>query len=341
VLTYVGLESDDVRVRRVVCLIAAAVALGAAAPAPALQIGISDQHATMFSDPLYAPLQLRYARLVVPWNVAVKKSWVTQATADWLFAAALAHTEPHIAFSSPEYTKFAKNHPPTPKQYLRAVQAFHRRWPAVRVFTTWNEENFYFQPTAQRPELAARFYDILWSVCPGCQIVAADVLDQPNLTTWIKRFKAAVRHKARIWGLHNYKDVNRHAPLRDSWTLRFAGMVKGDIWDTEAGGIVGLKSPASGKTVFPYSPRRAATSMRYLFKLITAPQVGNRYRRAYVYSFYGAWDGKHRTNRWDSGLLGLDGKPRPAYGVLEQLLNRFSPPHAFILPVALRRHAGR
>ena len=80
-----------------------------------------------------------------------------------------------------------------------------------------------------------------------------------------------------------------------------------------AGGIVGLKSPSTGRTIFPYSPRRAAASMRYLFTLIRDPRVRNRYTRAYVYCFYGAWkSNEDTTNRWDSGLLGLNGRPRPA-----------------------------
>ena len=96
-------------------------------------------------------------------------------------------------------------------------------------------------------------------------------------------------------------------------TNGYARLVKGQIWATEAGGIVGLKSPSTGRTIFPYSPSRAASSMRYLFQLIHMPQVRGRYTRAYVYCFFGAWDTHEETNRWDSGLLGLNGKPRPAY----------------------------
>src|SRR5581483_7751720 len=164
----------------------------------------------------------------------------------------------------------------------------------------WNEENFYYQPTATRPWLAARYYDIMRDVCPRCQVVAADLLDQDNLPTWLAKFKRSVKHVPRLWGLHNYQDVNRRRSLGKSWTLRYSRLVKGTIWVTEGGGIVGLKSPSTGRTIFPYSPARAASSLRYLFGLLTRPQVRSRYQRVYVYCFYGAWNAREQTNRWDS-----------------------------------------
>ena len=303
-------------------LVALAVLAAVPAAASAVQVGISDQHPAMFSDPLYAPLHLQYARIVVPWNVAVNKTWATRVISDWLFGAKLAHVEPHVGFSSPDYSKYYKDHPPTPAAYLHAFQAFRRRWPGVKVFSPWNEENFYYQPTATRPWLAARFYDIVRNACPGCTVVAADLLDQDNLPTWVAKFKQSVRHRPTLWGLHNYQDVNRRRPLRSSWTWRYAQLVSGKIWVTEGGGIVGLKSPANGRTVYPYSPQRSASSMRYLFDLVNRPEVRDRYQRVYVYCFYGAWNARRQTNRWDSGLLGLDGKPRPAYSVLQQLVEQ-------------------
>ena len=43
--------------------------------------------------------------------------------------------------------------------------------------------------------------------CRSCRIVAADVLDSRDMLGWIKTFKRYAP-KARIWGLHNYKDAN-------------------------------------------------------------------------------------------------------------------------------------
>jgi hypothetical protein len=309
--------------RALVCALLAGGALGAtAAPAPALQIGISDQHSAMFGDPLFAQLHVRYGRLVVPWNIALKGRARRQGVSSWLFGAAVTGVEPHVAFNVVSYDRKFKARGPSPRQYRRAIVAFHARWPQVRVFSPWNEENHYFQPTYRRPDLAARYYDIVKKVCRGCQVLAADMLDDPNLARWLPRFKRALRRYAphrrpRLWGLHNYQDVNHHRRLRKSWTLRLTRMVKGTIWATESGGMVGFVSP-KGRLVYPYNTRRAARNLKRLLALLRAPAVRSRYQRVYVYNFYGPWSSSRirRNNRWDSGLIGFDGRPRPAYHVL-------------------------
>lgn len=300
-------------------LIALGALLGAAAPASALQVGISEQRAAMFADPLFAPLQMHYGRLVVPWNIALQSRARRAPVNDWIEGAAATGVEPHVAFNVVGYERRYQGKGPTPRQYLRAVTAFRKRWPAVRVFTPWNEANHYFQPTARRPELAARYYTILRRSCPRCQVVAADVLDDKHLGTWLRRFKRALPRGVvpRLWGLHNYQDSNRRRPLSRSWTLRLTRLVKGTIWATESGGVVGFQSP-TGRTVWQYSPTRAANATRYLLRLLRAPQVRTRYQRVYIYNFYGAWEGRRRLNRWDSGLLSVGGRPRPAYDVVRR-----------------------
>jgi hypothetical protein len=254
----------------------------------------------------------------VPWNLALSSSKVVRPYLQWLAGAQLTGVEPHVAFNAVGYRRNPKG--PTPARYYHAVAAFHRRWPAVKVFSTWNEENHYIQPTARSPKLAAAYYKMLRRACPTCQIVAADMLDDANLEPWLKQFLKDTHGTPRLWGLHNYQDVNHHRRLSKSWTLKLTRLVKGTIWSTEAGGIVSFRAP-SGRTVYPYSPRRAAANLKYLLALMANPLVRSRYQRTYIYNFYGTWDGKpgHRPkNRWDSGLVGVDGKPRPAYGVLQQ-----------------------
>jgi hypothetical protein len=298
-------------------LLALFAAVVGAVPASAIQIGISEQNGRMFYDPLFAPLHIHYARLVVPWNLALSSSRTVKPYLQWLAGADLTGVEPHVAFNAVGYRRNPKG--PTPAQYYKAVSAFHRRWPAVRVFSPWNEENHYIQPTAKDPKLAATYYRLLRRVCPKCQVVGADMLDDANLRRWLGQFLKYTHGAPRLWGLHNYQDVNHHRKLSQSWTLKLTRMVKGTIWSTEAGGIVSFRAP-SGRTVYPYSPTRAASNLRYLLKLMANPLVRSRYQRAYVYNFYGTWDGKPRhksANRWDSGLVGINGLPRPAYGVLE------------------------
>lgn len=303
--------------RRLLLAALAALAVLPPAGASALQVGISDQHAPMFSDPLFAPLKLRYARLVVPWNIARMGPRARRPVEDWLAGAARTGVQPHIAFGNPSYAPQLRGKGPSPSRFMLAVKAFHRRWPQVRVFTPWNEETHSYAPTFKRPRLAARYYRVVKSVCPRCQVVAADMLDLPNLTNWLRGFLRWVPGRPRLWGLHNYRDANRGYPLRSSWTLKLTRMVKGRIWVTESGGITGQQR-GTGGDLWPYSPKRAGRSLRHLFKLIRAPAVRARYRRVYVYSFYGAWSRRKRLNGWDSGLLGITGKPRPAYGILKR-----------------------
>lgn len=322
-----GAEKQRVSPRRLILL--GLLALGVSAPpASAIQIGISDQHASMFSEPLFAPLHMRYGRLVVKWNVAMLSKAEQQPVDDWLAGAAATGVEPHVAFGDPTYAAANRGKGPTPAKYKAAVRAFHKRWPQVRVFTPWNEETHSYEPTFKKPELAARYYEALKSVCPTCQVVAADLLDLPNMKSWLARFLETVRGEPRLWGLHNYRDANRNTSVKKSWTLWLAKHVKGTIWASETGGITGLEQDGTGQILWSYSPTRAAKALKHLFTLLKSPQLRSRVQRVYVYSFYGTWDAQRKYNRWDSGLVGTDLKPRPAYDVLKNLtkLSLFAAP---------------
>src|SRR6185312_12867826 len=85
------------------------------------------------------------------------------------------------------------------------------------------------------PRRAAQYFLALRKVCPKCRIVAADVLQSSNLNGWMKTFLHYAQGKAKIFGLHNYPDVNR---FRSTGTRDFLKTVKGDVWLTETGGIL-------------------------------------------------------------------------------------------------------
>jgi hypothetical protein len=86
--------------------------------------------------------------------------------------------------------------------------------------------------------------------------------------------------------------------------------VSGEIWFTEAGGIVSFTT-ADGRTALPYDEQRAARAVRFLLSLA---RLSRRITRIYVYQ----WKIDFPGNRFDAGLVGLDGKPRPALRVLLQ-----------------------
>jgi hypothetical protein len=293
-----------------------AVTLVAAAPASAtLKIGISEQNSNVFGNTYFTALKMHSGRLVVPWNVAFRHDYWRKVVNAWLAGAAADGVEPLISFGVQELTHRYFGKGPTVKQYTRAVKGFHKLWPQVKVFAPWNEENHVFQITAKHPKLAVQYYKVVKKVCPRCRVLGADVLDGPNLSSWLRRYQGYARQlkiSPRIWGLHNYQDANHHRTFRQTWTYRLTKLVKGEIWATETGGQVGFTS-TKGRVAYKFNPKRALRAQQYLFKLVGDRRVRSRYRRVYIHNFFGTWSKHKRTNRWDSGLVGLDGKPRPAY----------------------------
>ena len=43
------------------------------------------------------------------------------------------------------------------------------------------------------------------------RVMAADVLDTSNMSRYLKRFRRYAKGSPRLWGLHNYGDVNAAA----------------------------------------------------------------------------------------------------------------------------------
>jgi len=303
----------------------AVLAVPAASAGAKLQIGISEQNPNMFHNKYFAPLRIKYARMVVPWNILTRKDYWPSYLQAWLDGAKATGVEPHIAFNivdiKPKY--FGKG--PTPAQYLKMFKGFRKKYPQVRSFTPWNEENHAFQPTARKPKLAYSYYRMARKACPRCKILAADVLDDSNLTSWLRKYKRYY-HGTGTWGIHNYQDANKHRAFSKSWTYTITKLVRGDIWSTEAGGLVGFKT-TKGRVAYKYSLTRQRRAQKYLFTLMGNRKVRNRYKRVYIYDYYGTWTaGGKKTNRWDSGLLNysatLNGKPRPAYYDLKKLTRR-------------------
>jgi hypothetical protein len=179
----------------------------------------------------------------------------------------------------------------------------------VHLLQPWNEANSATQPTGKHPERAAAYFKALNSVCNTCVITAADVLDGSNLTRWLHRFRAALKGTAvpQLWGLHNYSDTNR---FRDEGTKRMLSLVPGQIWLTEAGGIVSFTT-SDGRVALSYDEQRAARAIRYLFRLAA---LSPRITRVYIYQ----WKIDFPGNRFDAGLVGPNGKPRPALRIVLQ-----------------------
>jgi hypothetical protein len=265
-------------------------------------VGIGDQHAATFAQPLFQQLRVRNARLNVPWDVAQRAGDASSVDA-WLAGARATGVRPLITFT---HSRVTPRKLPSIATYKRIFRAFRARYPWVRQYSPWNEVNHSSQPTFHKPKWAARYYNVVRANCRGCTIVAADVLDQPGMASYLHGFLRHANGRPRLWGLHNYKDTNR---FRTKGTKALLRAVRGNVWLTETGGIVRFSN------TLPYNERRAARATRFMFRLASS---SSRIKRLYIYS----WWGEQRGARFDAGLVGPDGSPRPAYFVVRKKLRR-------------------
>jgi hypothetical protein len=275
------------------------------APGTAALLGIADQKPETFSDPRFRALGVRRTRLNTPWNSIFTEP---DRLARWLNAARAAGLEPLVAFERGrgEPCPAQPCRLPGVAQYEKAVRAFRARYPWVHLLQPWNEANSATQPTGKHPERAAAYYEVVRRACPGCVITGADLLDSGNLERWLRRFRSALHGSTpQLWGLHNYTDSNR---FHSTGTRHFLSLVPGEVWLTEAGGIVSFTT-ADGRPALPYDEQRAAKATRYLLGLAG---VSPRIRRIYIYQ----WKVDFRGNRFDAGLLDPAGRPRPALSVI-------------------------
>jgi Glycosyl hydrolase catalytic core len=319
---------DDDRAMRRVLIAAAAAVLLAAAPANASSaratVGISDQEAGTYLDPLLAWTSIAQARVILPWDVALRADASrfdrVLETANRTYMNILVSFE-HRSF---EDCAGGPCYLPTRDAYRLAFAAFRQRWPYVTTISPWNEANHPSQPTARHPAAAAAYYRQVRQVCPECRVLGAEVVDISNLRPWLHRFKAALPTAPRLWGLHNYSDVTRR---RGTMTRRMLDAVPGEVWLTETGGLVRFQS-RDGTIQWPYDEQRAARSVEYTFALADDHP---RITRVYLYNWRAApW------LRWDSGLLSAAGEPRPSFSALAA---RLRPGQR--IPAQLRRRLPR
>jgi hypothetical protein len=274
----------------------------AAVRKPAPVIGIANQTPGFLSDSAFLGLGIKHARVAVAWD-AMKSPWQVTELDTWLNAAKAAGVEPLVTFDRSRLPGRAHKFP-TPAQLQAQFRAFRARYPWVHDFSAWNEPNLW----GLRPELNARYYVALKRSCKACRILAADLLDQPSTPKYVRRF-VKVAGQPRYWGFHNYVSANR---LQTSRTKDLLKATTGQIWLTETGGLVARRNGSSIK--LPQGQSHAATVTRFILRNIAG--LSPRISRVYLYQ----WDAGAKTESWDSGFVGSDGRARPALGVLQQIL---------------------
>jgi hypothetical protein len=308
--------------RRLVIPIAALIAaLAIPAGASAYTLGVSDQQASTFTNPDFAPLKFKAARYITPYDVLESPADKAQLDA-WVSAATAAHQKILISFEHSHRSNSRALKAPTVAAYTKELKKFKKAYPGVKDISPWNEVNrchalrdgsVQGQPTkicslTTGPKLTAQYYGAARKVFKGSKyrIVGLDILDEQNVNKTIKYLKSFLRHASpdpKIIGFHNYSDTNRFSTTR---TKRVLQTFRGKVWLTETGGIVKLGSS------FPFSTSRAAKALGCMFSLATS---NSRISALFVYQYNSP--PSPSTAFFDAGLINPDNSVRPGYDVVK------------------------
>jgi hypothetical protein len=296
----------------VVCVAAGSLSTAGSATAAGFRFGLSDYEADTFSDPRVGELGVHLARDVIPWNAALDKRDLAHATA-WLNAVKHAyHITPFITFQHADDNGSA----PSPSRFLRAFLRFRHLFPWVKEFSPWDEATHATQPTQRHPKLAAEYYNLMVSHCPGCEIAAPDILDTDGFEAWIETFMQTAHPKPTIWPFNPYGSVATNDSARIE---RFLAITKGQVWFSEVGGVVWWRF--KGRLIThseAYAAQVAKTTFRFA-------KLSSRITRVYYYHWRSPGNPHRLPKRvtWDSGLVRSNGAPRPALLVVARELHRY------------------
>ncbi len=279
-----------------------------------IAIGIADQKASVFDDRRLLELGLRHARRSVAWDALRFRDQRRELDA-WIDGARRMGAEPIITFSQSR-TRTRRGHRlPGATEFARQFRRFLRRYPDVAAYSTWNEANMCGAGMCARPDLAAAYYRAMRRNCPDCRVLAADLVDQSNMISWVRAFRRAAGVEPRLWGLHGYIDANRFETVRTTALLR---EVRGEIWLTEIGGIVARRN--GSRIPLPQGKAHAARATKFIFDRVA--RLSARITRVYIYH----WRSSTRRDSWDSAFIGSDGSRRPSLRVLERVLREIRRP---------------
>ena len=305
-------------------LIAVVMSLVVAAPASAkYRVGLGEQNPQMFDTASWQSLKLKRVRYLVPWDYN-KHAAQRAEVFNFMNRARASRQDVLVTFTarrgcysaSGRYSKRKACRAPSAKAYRQAFHAFDKAFPWVKTYSAWNEINHKSQPTFKSPRKAAGYYNVLrkYTRKKKFRAMAADMLDTGNMARYLRTFKRHAKGSPKLWGLHNYGDVNRR---RSTYTKLMLRSVPGEVWLTETGGIVKLLPS------FKRSPSRAKARTKGMFKLVNRYDTKRRGMRSkitrlFVYTYYG----EPSTARFDAGLVNADGSPRPAFGVFKKNARR-------------------
>ena len=158
----------------------------------AVLVGVGDQIPSTFSDPNFLKLNIKRSRFFVALErgdgqAPARLLRRSGSTAGGDGRRGAAHrVRPRRGLEVPEEALQAADDARVHEGVPGVPQALARR---SRCISPWNEANHRSQPTLKNPKRAAQYYNIVRKYCRGCTIVAADVIDESNMESWLKTFK--------------------------------------------------------------------------------------------------------------------------------------------------------
>ena len=281
------------------------------------QIGISDNKPNMFTDPAFKDLKTKYSRVVVSWNVLAPKTAAGKdekvRLAQWMAGAKANGQSVLVAIDASRDAKASSTYrklafPKKKNQLGKEIKKLKKAYPQIKAISPWNEANL-----NKKPKQVAQWAKEAKKNCKGCKVVI-DTLDKPNLNSWTKSYIKASKKagvKTKIWGLHNYVDVNNFQSKRTKAFLKVTK--KTPIWLTETGGVVNRANPGSRFAGTGIDHQTKATT--FLIDQIVKKNARIKYVFFYNWSNEVAFSSGYLS--WDSALRDADGTLRPAYQLLK------------------------
>jgi hypothetical protein len=282
-------------------------------PVSHVTVGIGDNKTEFLTDPRFLALRITHIRDDVPWDV-LADPFARARLALWLGEARREHLIPLISFDRSGLPGLQRTLPSV-AEYSRLFLEFRALYPWVKEFVTWDEANFFLEPTARHPRRAAAYYLALRRDCPSCTILAVDLLDLNGdygvpMVEWAREFMRHVPSQPAYWGLNNYVGANS---LTTASTQSLLNAVTGKIWFAETAGVISDGAHAVEATASRLD--RQASVDRFILGPLAS--LSPRIKRVYLYE----WNAQTSHDDWDSALVSSNGVPRPAYYALADVLD--------------------
>jgi hypothetical protein len=341
----------NIRLLRIVLVVAALALPARAVAAPGLIVGLDDDSLKWYAHPsaiaaAYRDLGVRAVRVTLEWKSgqwtltrAERTSLGRVASVSGAFRVVLAVTG---AAASPPLAPAARD------TYCGYVSNVLRRYPQIHDVVVWTEPN---SSTFWRPQqdaaaayeaLLARCWDVLHTLHPGVHVIAASA-PHHDPGAWYRGLAAAYRASARVAPIfdvvgHNaYPETSAEPPSRRHPHTK-------SIDEGDAAELVAVLQSAFKRTGQPLAPiwymedGFQTASMRTLYSgaetdraPVTpekqAAQLAAAVRLAYCQPDVGAFFNFELVDErnlagWQSGLLWPNFTPKPAYAAFKQAIHQ-------------------